>query len=1167
MALILNKAKALKNNAVNDNLIINGNFEIWQRGLEFISTGYSADRWFFYENGAIKVYRKLSNNLENSNYCLRTETLPQELSTDTSSFTIAQAIESEKIIPLRNKYVTLSFYIRCPSSNNWSGDLIAVAKSSSSINNILNRSTISGSTITITPTANDSWVKYSSSFLLPSDCTTLSIEFSPSSNLLAGSTIDIAQVKLENGNFITNFKSDPEDDKYNSKRFYQKLNAKLKAGTGAGSAQPRKFATSVNLYDSLVLNKPFILVTEDNSIGLSDINYLLTNSNRTVEISAISRSPHSEIDVNLVVDSEIQFGASPLVPSGINVLRSSSGVTVSWLSGNPYINETLNYVIKYGNSPTNLNNIFTTSNTSGFISGIYEYTPFYANVGAISFFGESESSEVVVSAPLFSIPSGITGLTGVWGGEGGIDSFALSWDYILNDGGSPLKRYLIHISNNSGFVSQPDYGYGVGSSGYTITQNPNLNYRNISRLRNIEVSGNDPYYVRVAGTNSAGTGVFSSTFVLNKTVPSPIRNLSTLAINSGIILSYLPPSGNGGTNITIVQVEHSSSSNFSASVTKNYTPNYEPITVSGLTNGAGRWFRMRAISPIGTGNWSNYVSGVPNRTLTIPNSPINLSSSWVATSGIRLSFNPPSDDGGSPIINYTANIAINSGFTTNSNTFTTLNNNPIIDIPTPIYTGTYYLRAKANNSLGSSSYSSGVSINSTTPDPPTLSFASPLNSGVTLGWLEPIGRGSLVNSYNIERSSSSSFSSITTITGIIGVLTYSVTGLTNNSTLYFRVKGVNISGTGLASNILIATPQSPITVPNEPIITKFERISNSSGAILSWNSPINNGGSNVLSYNYQFSTGNLFSDILNSGSTTSLTFTLNSGASDPMYARVRAINIQGTGNFSSTASVPKLLLAPDIPVNFSGAPSSGSFSLSWQAPTSSGNDTAPLNYNISSNKILDNNSAVIGPSFNTTLTTGLLIVDSSGSPGPGKYQINIRSQNSLYYSNISSIIVTNTSLIQKPMNFNVYYKAYEAMGTLITSRIFDDQILLRANSSSQEQTFVFGQNILSLNSKSYGIAVRKTTSESYISIDFGSIVFVSMMYYAPKNFGVVKGLSYANNKTVQISNDNITWTTIGPTVVTSTATNNLVINKSCRYLRILNPTNNSWMSFSKIYFT
>jgi hypothetical protein len=1162
MSLILNKAKALKNNAVNDNLIINGNFEVWQRGLEFISTGYSADRWFFLENGDIRAYRKLANNLDNSNYCLGIETL----SPDTSSFTIAQAVESEKITPLRSKYVSLSFYVRCPSSNNWSGNLVVVAKSSSSINNILNRSTIGGSTITITPTANDSWVKYSSSFLLPSDCTTLSIEFSPSSNLLAGSVIDIAQVKLENGNFITNFKSDPERDKHDTKRYYQKISAKLRAGTGAVSSQSRKFGTLVNLYQPLILNNPIVSVIEDNNVGLSNIDYFVTNSKGALEVSARANSPHSEIDVNLVIDSEIAFATIPSVPSGINILRSSSGVTVSWLSVTPYINETLNYVVKYGNSPTNLNNIFTTSNTSGFISGIYEYIPFYANVGATSFFGESESSEIVVSAPLFSIPSGVTGLTGIWGTDQGIDTFKISWEYITNDGGSPLKRYLIHVSNNSGFVSQPDYGYGVGSSGYTITQNPELNYRNISRLRNIEVSGNDPYYVRVAGTNSAGTGVFSSTFVLNKTVPSPIRNLSTLAINSGITLSYLPPSGNGGTNVSIVQVEHSSSSGFSAPVTKNYTPNYEPITISGLTNGVGRWFRMRAINPIGTGNWSNYVSGVPNRTLTIPNSPINLSSSWMATSGIRLSFNPPLDDGGSPIINYTANIATNSGFTTNSNTFTTLNNNPTIDIPTPIYTGTYYLRAKANNSLGSSSYSSGVSINSTTPDAPILSFASPLNSGVTLGWLEPIGRGSLINSYNIERSSSSTFSSVTTITGITGVLTYSVTGLTNNSALYFRVKGVNISGTGLASNILITTPQSPITVPNEPIITKFERISNSSGAILSWNSPINNGGSNVLSYNYQFSTGNLFSNILNSGSTTSLTFTLNSGVSDPMYARVRAINIQGTGNFSSTASVPKLLLAPGIPVNFSGVPSSGSFSLSWQAPTSSGNDTAPLNYNISSNKILDN-STVIGPSFNTTLTTGLLVVDSSGSQGPGKYQINIRSQNSLYYSNISSIIITNTSLIQKPTNFNVYYKAYEARGTLITSRIFNDQILLRANSSSQEQTFVFGQNILSLNSSSYGIAIRKTTSESYISIDFGSIVFVSTMYYRSKISGVITGLTYATNKTTQISNDNITWTTIGPTAVTSTATNNLVINKSCRYLRILNPTNNSWMSFSKIYFT
>jgi hypothetical protein len=1163
MALILNKAKALKNNAVNDNLIINGNFEIWQRGLEFITTGYSADRWFLSENGSIKAYRKLSNNLENSVYCLRIETLPQELSTNTSSFVVAQAIETSKVIPLRNKYVSLSFYIRCPSSNNWSGNLVATAKSSSSTNNILNRAAISESIITIIPTEDNSWVKYSSSFILPSDCSTLSIEFTPSNNLSAGSIIDIAQVKLEAGDFTTYLKTRPQEEYFESQRFYQILTAKLRAGTGAGSTQKRRFGNSINLLQQITLNNPSISIIEDRSIGLLNPVYQLANSNKTLDISAESNSPHSEIDVGIIIDSELKFGQAPPTPSGISIVRASSGITISWLSISSYINESINYSINYGISPESLTGIITTSGISEFVANIGESTPFYASVSSNSFFGSSKSSEVITSAPTFSIPSGVSGLSASWK----YNLFDLSWNPIINDGGSPLQKYIVQVNNSSGFTNQPDYG--INSNGYTITENATNTSTSISRLYTMETSGSGPYYIRVAGFNRAGTGVWSSTLTLNKTTPLSIRNVSTLAINSGITLSYLPPSGNGGSDITITQAQYSSSIDFSAAITKNYSPNFEPITISGLTNAVGKWFRMRAINPIGTGDWSNYVSGVPNRTLTVPNNPTGLNASWIDTSGIGLTFLAPTDDGGSPIINYTVNIATNSGFTTNSRTYNTLNNNPSIEIPTPIYTGIYYLRSKANNSLGSSNYSSGISINSTSPAAPVLLFASPVNSGAALSWTAPIGRGSSVTSYNIDRSSSSSFSSPTTITGITGVLTYTVNNLTNNSSLYFRVLAVNTSGTGLVSNYLIATPKSPYTTPSEPINSLLTRYSSPTGVRLSWSSPINNGGLSILSYNYQFSTGISFSSFLSSGTVSSSTFqySLDTQTSSIIYGRVRATNSEGNGAWSATATAPVLLTSPTVPLNFSGVPGSGSFSLSWQAPSSSGNDSTPLIYNISSDKLLDDNTLLLGPSFTTTNLTGLLTVDSSGSSGPGRYQICIRSQNSLYYSNSSCITLTNSNLASKPTSYNIYYTAHQGNGTLLTStRPIEDFGLI--STAGEDRIFQYGEWVLSAASTAYGIAIYKASLPSYLRIDFGAQVYVSALYFVFKKFGIAAGAAYSANKTIQSSSDNITWTTIGNTGgQISTSAMKVVLNKQCRYIRILNPTNNSWMSFSKLYFT
>lgn len=1170
MSLILNKAKAIKNNAVNDNLIINGNFDIWQRGLTFITTGYCADRWFVYENGAIEVSKKSVNDLENSSSCLRIKTLPQESGSSTSSFTLAQAVESEKIIPLRNKYVTLSFYVRSPSDSNWSGNLLVKAMSSTSINSVLERSLISDSSLSIAISNNDSWVKYSKSFLLPTNCTSLTIEFYPSASLSSNSILDIAQVKLEGGNFATIFKSNIDDEKNNTKRFYQKTAAKLKAGTGAASNQRRKFGSSVPLFQSVANPDSYsVSIIENNNIGLSNVIYSLANSNSNIlEISADSSSPHSELNVSLVIDSEFKFGNVPKMPSGVSIQRTSSGVYVSWLSGIPYINEPISYTVNYGQSSDQLDSILTTSQTSGFISGIYDYTPFYASVSSSSYFGNSEPSRVFTSAPLFSVPSGVTNLSGVWLR----DAFYLSWDHIVDNGGSPLRRYIVQISNNSGFVNQSFYGYDPGSSGYTITQSPTLNYRNISRLKNIEVSGSDPYYARVAGYNLAGTGTWSSTFVLNKTEPTPILNLSTLSINSGIILQYSPPSGNGGVNISILQTQHDSSSSFSSPVTRNYSPNFEPITISGLTNGVGRWFRMRAINSIGSGNWSSYVSGIPNRTLTIPNSPTGLVPSWVDTSGIDLNFKSPSDDGGSPIINYTVNIATNSGFSSNSNTFNTINNNPGIQVPTPLYTGTYYLRVKANNSIGSSSYSTGVSINSTTPAASIVSAAIPLNSGVTLNWLGPIGRGSEVTSYNITRSSSSSFTSSTAITGITGVLTYTATGLTNNSLLYFKVNAINIAGTGLDSNIVSATPKSPVTVPSEPIITSLSRTISPSAILLNWSEPINNGGSPILSYNYEYSTGNLFNSILSSGlvSGSVLYYSLSSGIFVETYSRVRAINAQGTGSWSNVLSVQRVVSAPSIPLNFSGLPSSGSFSLSWAPPASSGNDTSSLTYSISSSKII-NNSTQIGPSFSTTGLTGLLDVSVSGASGPGTYNICVVAKNSQYVSSSSCLQLTNTNLQAFPTSFNFYYKTdRNGYATRVTSRIFNDYSLTYLSSETiwKPSAISDAQSFLSKDSNdtSWGIAIYKRTTESYFKIDFGSDVYVSNMYLRPKVFGTVRGSAYIRNKPIFASSDGETWTQITSVGTISSDIKKISINKTCRYIKINNPTNNSWMSLSKLYF-
>jgi uncharacterized protein (DUF1800 family) len=95
------------------------------------------------------------------------------------------------------------------------------------------------------------------------------------------------------------------------------------------------------------------------------------------------------------------------------------------------------------------------------------------------------------------------------------------------------------------------------------------------------------------------------------------------------------------------------------------------------------------------------------------------------------------------------------------------------------------------------------------PGAPSLLTATSGNALVTLTWATLPG----AITYNVYRSTSSGNQSGTAIaTGLTG-LTYTNTGLNNETTYYYKVAGVNTGGTGAKSNELSAKPQAPIAAP------------------------------------------------------------------------------------------------------------------------------------------------------------------------------------------------------------------------------------------------------------------------------------------------------------------------------------------------------------------
>ena len=94
------------------NLIINGAFDIWQRGTSFtglLGNAYGADRWMF-NNTTGRTYSRQSSGLDGFQYCLRVQRDSGQ--TSTNAPTVIYSNETVNSIPLQGKTVTLSYYAR-----------------------------------------------------------------------------------------------------------------------------------------------------------------------------------------------------------------------------------------------------------------------------------------------------------------------------------------------------------------------------------------------------------------------------------------------------------------------------------------------------------------------------------------------------------------------------------------------------------------------------------------------------------------------------------------------------------------------------------------------------------------------------------------------------------------------------------------------------------------------------------------------------------------------------------------------------------------------------------------------------------------------------------------------------------------------------------------------
>lgn len=731
----------------------------------------------------------------------------------------------------------------------------------------------------------------------------------------------------------------------------------------------------LNITDYIIeykLSSSLTWSTFNDGVGIltsTKITDLQPSSTYSIRVASVNSNGVSSY--NSVIATTFSAPTAPLTLT--STIIDVNSVTLSWApplnnGGSPVLDYLIEYSLDNGSNWLNYSDAISSS-TSATVNGLTQLAVYSFRVKASNKVGTSLPSNLT-SITMSTVPNSPTNLLLNSKTDTSVD---FSWSPPAITGGRDITDYIVEFSLGSTGIWNV-FSEGVSSTPRALVTGltPATSY--LFRVKAVTILGSSGYTNPTLSVLTSGA------------ITSAPRDLVATTGNGTAQLSWLVPSTVGLSPITDYIIEVSSNSGSSWSIVNDGISTSLNYTVTGLSNGQAYQFRVASVNAVGTSTYSNIAS---LNVLDIPTAPLNLALVVTAPKSIDLSWNTPTTNNGSNIVDYVVEYSSNNGSNysifvdgVNTNTSTTI---------TGLSDNTAYLvRVRAKNGVGegiNSTVQSATTWN--VPGAPTaLSAITPASGEITVSWTAPASNGgTAVTDYEVEYSSDTGSTYTLFTDGVSTNTSANITGLNSNLNYLIRVRAVNAVGSSVnSSTIGVSSIPTNLTLS----VTGVDQLT------ASWSAPISTNGSSVIDYQIDVDSGAGFATV-NDGVNTSTNYVIN-GVTAGTYrsVRVRAVNALGASE-STPVVTGTIFSVPGAPTSLVvSALSATQLNVSWTAPVNNGGSTitdyiveyssdAGTTYSIADDGVSNSTSAVV-----SSLTPGTLYsirVKAKNSVGEGDYSL------------------------------------------------------------------------------------------------------------------------------------------------------------------------------------